>query len=100
METKKDKPQETLGWIKNLPNAGGAWGFSVESKIEVISEEVATLNAEKAALMAKVAKLDDDLKKRKKILRGTVRSAHQEAVTLFGEDAVKDAIEGFPAAAE
>lgn len=83
----RTNPQDILNkldWVKNLPGEGGSWGKGLTETAEAVALEVLDLEKQKEDI-------EEQIRKRLRVMRAMPGRADREAPLMFSEAEVKDA---------
>lgn len=77
----KTKPQDIIDkieWVRNLPDGGGSWGQGLTGTAEAVAREVDDLEKTRA-------NLDEQIRKRLRVMRAIPGRAEREAPLMYGD---------------
>jgi len=80
----KTNPQDILDrieWVKSLPDQGGSWGMGLIGTAEAVAREVADLEKTKA-------NIEEQIRKRLRVLRAVPGRADRESLLMYSDKEV------------
>lgn len=83
----KTNPKDILDkiiWVKSLPDGGGSWGKGLTGTAEAVVREIADLEKTRASL-------DEQIRKRLRVLRAIPGRAEREAPLMYEDKAIEEA---------
>ncbi|MBW2170114.1 MAG: hypothetical protein JRG69_12815 [Deltaproteobacteria bacterium] len=83
----KTNPQDILDkilWVRTLPDGGGSWGMGLTGTAEAVAREISDLKKTRESL-------DEQIRKRLRVMRAIPGRAEREAPLMYEDEAIKEA---------